>query len=799
MVSKKSIILLGLFTLILICVSPVLAQDQTPPILLHVPQTDAEELTDLKIEVTVTDMESDIRSVYLYFRVRGESEYQQVPMANTFDLYSAKIPMSYVTDVGLEYYIDVQNSAGLNATFPETSPDVFPVNVNVRADGTETSEAPEIIQLSPEPGDLIPQGGVMIAASIYDPNNDVDISSIRIMVDNRDLTRQALVTGSLVTLNLLPPILPGSHQISITARDKKGNAAQPVSWEFFTQRYELKESHWQLNGNLILSAQYNNYSGDGADALEKDDWLNEGSLNMSATYDWFKMSAYLFLTSAEDDMAQPRNRFLIDFKTSFMGVQLGDVSPQYSELTLSGRRVRGVSANIGYGPLQLSYVYAQANRAVERENPNSSIFARDVRAGRLELGSDKVIKLGATFVKAKDDTASVDFQRDPIQGTNAYQITGPTTRMDNVVVGTDLGINLPFIKSTVKAELASSVQNVDILARGLNPAEEEVINNELDDAGGLNLSDLSDVIDITTGVMVPGESSVAMDVGWETTLPQHQLKVNYRSVGRSYYSIANSSIIRDYAGVRVNTRSRLLNNRMIVSVGFRNFKDNLDDTQITTTTSTTAEAAVNYHPKGNLPDFNLAFRMYKQADDSTLVDNVTNTITLGSGYNLKVGGGRTSLYGNVRYLTFKNSADNTASQFSTDYSNMALALSIQSSFSMPLRTTLSLGYNVTSYDNDNPNVKLLSLGLGANYRFWQDKLVTSLDLSTVSSNREADEDLAVNALDNGKMTFSLGSRYYFNPALNVGLKVGYIDFTDNEQSGVDYSDNFVQLQLEKRF
>ena len=85
--------------------------DTTPPSIVHIPTTTAMENTGITINATITE-NITVGGVYgvvnasLFCRVFGEVNYTEILMSNTENnLWTAVIPASMVTGVGLEYYI----------------------------------------------------------------------------------------------------------------------------------------------------------------------------------------------------------------------------------------------------------------------------------------------------------------------------------------------------------------------------------------------------------------------------------------------------------------------------------------------------------------------------------------------------------------------------------------------------------------------------------------------------------------------------------------------------------------------
>ena len=90
----------------------------------------------------------------------------------------------------------------------------------------------EVLALSPEPGERIPENAVMVAASFIDRGSQLDPGSIRIWVDGRDVTAEAEVSAEVATWRPRTPLLPGPHRVVVTAQTRGGASVTPATWAF---------------------------------------------------------------------------------------------------------------------------------------------------------------------------------------------------------------------------------------------------------------------------------------------------------------------------------------------------------------------------------------------------------------------------------------------------------------------------------------------------------------------------------------------------------------------------------------
>ncbi|MBI3802755.1 MAG: hypothetical protein HY282_03240 [Nitrospirae bacterium] len=112
------------------------AQEQVPdliaPKILHArPLGTFRAGQEVEIAAAVTDQESGVAAVRLFFRSKGEENFIGTEMARgDRDQFRGRIPGDYVRSPGVEYYIEAEDRAG-NRVRTLRPPDLFPSFVAV--------------------------------------------------------------------------------------------------------------------------------------------------------------------------------------------------------------------------------------------------------------------------------------------------------------------------------------------------------------------------------------------------------------------------------------------------------------------------------------------------------------------------------------------------------------------------------------------------------------------------------------------------------------------------------------------
>ncbi|MFF2753544.1 lamin tail domain-containing protein [Psychrobacillus sp. NPDC058041] len=162
-------------------------------------------------------------SVTLYYRNVGSTEYTQLPMAGDGQgRYTASLLSSTLNNTDFEYYIEAK--AGENIRFAGSSDVPFKVVFVDDAEGpTFAAEIPSNTAKveSPRPE---------ISVVMEDPSG-VDNKSIKILVDNQDVTKDATVSNTQVKYTPTNDLDLGIHTVKVTAADTKGNVSSK-EWTF---------------------------------------------------------------------------------------------------------------------------------------------------------------------------------------------------------------------------------------------------------------------------------------------------------------------------------------------------------------------------------------------------------------------------------------------------------------------------------------------------------------------------------------------------------------------------------------
>ena len=441
----------GIITLFVMSPVLLLAQGRV----LHAPPAGVEVGKDVEINVSVESQGESLSDVKLLYRERGTRSYKEISMIESSGLYSAIIPGSDVSDAGLEYLIIAELGSGGQIAFPEVDPYEQPIYlVTLLEKKSETIEAARaqgaaegsnMVILSPEVNSRVRMEETLIAVSLFYTEN-LDLSTIKMFINGIDISDNAIISEELITY-APDDIDAGLKTVIIEASDQFGESLRPLQWEFNVVSDQVRtESRFKISGRGFVDTRSDKIKGQTED-------VSTSRLSFRGNYDFLKFRGLAYVTSKEDKFLQPKNRYMFALSTNWLKVNFGDINPNISPLTISGKRIRGIEGNLLLGFFNLHTVYGELEREIPSDinlitepfedfgadglpmtldagegnkrydkgepftdiNDNgkhdsagdifrSGTFRRSLFAIRPSFGPNKSLQWGLTFARARDDS-----------------------------------------------------------------------------------------------------------------------------------------------------------------------------------------------------------------------------------------------------------------------------------------------------------------------------------------------------------------------------------------------------------
>lgn len=644
--------------------------------IVHQPPTVIERNETVLLEFRFLGIQDNQVSNAVFFtRPTSGTSFSQQEVRVTNGL--ARIPLQITSPdaTDAEYYIRVQLTNGSEIVYPDVDAGDPPFIVNiVEPDEEEEYQPAEFIDstiLSPKPGKAVSDIDLLVAVALFYDDEDVEGGEFRLLVNGQDVTEEAEI--SPFTIKFKPGAVPDGTQNIQVLFIKDDVTYEVTNWEFRAVtgqpvafgRYEQPQRRLP-GGRIELGARNQEIAGSENDVIT-------GRVRVSGKEGAMEYTLSGYLTSRDQARLQPQNRYSADIRYGrWLELQAGDVYPNVSAMTISGRRVRGVHTKISAfrDAIEAQFLLGKMNRQISNlydsilveedgfgtsyvigfEDGGRGVYQQDIIGGRVAFGRESSFRIGFHAMKIEDDTTSIDVIRNfnDVMNVNPalisglqdsdrqylaenpgeLQIAGSNPRpRGNFVAGSDLTFLLHNRQIRFKSEAGVSMLNQDI--------SEGILTRERADELGFDLDqDIENLFDRLSWLIIINENMstvpfrlseqengdfevdpffptavLASDSRLNLNYFNNQLEVRYRWIGPDYQSLANSTVRRDIAGITLSDRFRVFQNRIYVTMGYENLNDNILDERPATTNTTTYSGSVSWFPvKRILPRVNVSAR-----------------------------------------------------------------------------------------------------------------------------------------------------------------------------------------------
>ncbi|MDZ7270675.1 MAG: hypothetical protein ONB17_03575 [candidate division KSB1 bacterium] len=800
-----ALLVLFAFTWVSALQAPARAQVDAQARLIHLPVTSAFAQEAIEIAVKLEGTTERVVEARVYFRRPEEQGYRYVEMREDVDQWVGLIPAAEVVAPRLQYFVTVVVGTELVLTYPDYNPYYEPLEVVITERPPQEKAKPgrgysslELMVLSPEPDSRLGEQEVVVAFSLKGDPAEIDSATYRLMVDGKDVTRNAEVSAAVVTL--VPKRLsPGRHTAELTARDRAGKPLRPASVNFVVVAGAKGTRESNFTGRVYADARYEDVTN-----IAEETYQVGGTL--AGQYGALRYGANVFTTSRERSDAQPRNRYSARLELPWIGVHLGDVNPRFNDLVLWGKRVRGLYGYLHTGVINLDLVYGETYRAVEGLGDSLGIrrfgtYRQMLYGVRPSIGKPNRFLLALNFLKVKDDTSSI--------------LWGPSPR-DNVVVGPDLFVALDRRRIELQAAAALSMTTMNTSTGAFSKAKiDSVFDTEIP-IDPKQLEKLLIINDSTTPLDPRHLSSLAYTVTLRLNYFGNLIRVGYKSIGSEFYSLGNTFLRRDIRGWYASDRVRLFRNQLFCTVGLEHYQDNFsqDDGQPALDLTTT-NLGLSFFPGRGLPRLTVDYRrrLRDNGVDSlytTPVDTfATGENSLTSDYMVQLAHDF-ALFDLQHTLSFNWISSNRSDRLSSSQAigstagelNTALRmLSLRTRFAVPLVTTVNYAWNENRALGGSNQFSFKMLDLGAEYKLLGEALTVHAGIRRIAAHGLVGSD---GTIKYNKNSYLLGAVFRPLSSWFMYADLSYINFIDrgfnaDGSARPSYDDLWARVRVEKRF
>jgi len=541
--------------------------------------------TNLNLDITIDGNWQEVIELLVYYRERGSVAFNsinvEVQSAQNGD-YRVVIPISE-TAKGLEYYIEVKTKLEEVFTYPQNQPNLNPIMVQI-IDKVISNDFVILNELT----DIEDGSDLSLSISLFNIRDELDYNSITFYKDGRNVTKEVIITPTLLVYNVNK--IRRSFNFQITAKTLSGelldSGVQKVNVKQKMFTYDLP---YNIRGNVNYKGNTNKISDDNNESSERATNTHSTIINASGNYKFVKMNTRLYLSSLEASDRQAVNRYSFDVSLPHFNLYLGDKTPYLSEFTLNSSNIRGFGSRLGFKYFLLEGYWGNTAREVstkEMEEDNYYIpgtFKRETGAIRLSLGNRNAFQFGINVVKNKDRISSLnysDYYIPLIEGTKAdstdKQIINP---IDNIVLSTDFNLSSPSKLFNLGAELAFSAYNSNIIDGAIS-------EDELDDIGADLPFDPESldgffVINKNTEPLSLSSSNLAYKLYSSMYIAGNLFSINYTRVGSAFNSTSAKNINTDTQEFSL-TDNMNFHNTLFLDFSYNRVNDNLSDNLATT-------------------------------------------------------------------------------------------------------------------------------------------------------------------------------------------------------------------------
>ncbi len=710
--------------------------------------SDAKE--QMPITITADLFSTDnISSINIAFRSFGQTEFRKSEMIIMGNSAKVTIPAEAVAPPFLEYYLFISLRDGSTQTYPVGIQEgVAPLQISV---SSFSEKDKEILLLSPTIGEILTQQELMISVSFIKAPDNIDASKTKIFINNEDVSSQAVYTGDILVVsgeNLLGELKIGPGLLRIDVYDKEGNLYHTISRNFRLSSTDIADVFWSYNGSLkgeSRSEQFNSQS----------TWYNNITADINAETGNWSVNGNAYITSEEVSDQQPYNRYSLFLKGGdWLELQAGDAFPRFPNLIMDGKRVRGFNGSLNFGSLNIQTAYGETERSIEgkliekfpSDDPATlesdvipinakrymlpygrvelGTFKRKVLAVRPSFGSGENFQLGFSYLHSKDDVGSIEFGARP---------------EENLVLGTDLMLAFDRQNILFTSQAAVSLNNKDISSGTLTDKQIDEIfgsnsNFSVDPNDVKRVRDLIGnfiTVNQYLGPWNPQEfASLAAEAALTLNYFNNNVKASYIYRGNDFQSFGQSFLRTDVKGINLVDRIRMIDNKLFLSIGYEELKDNLQKTKIATTTFQTINASISLFPRADFPNITLGYT--RNANNNGLsisdplkkmyvIDDITNRIMLQLSYDFN------ALVKHNSSLSFSTSSKDDNSMMNIDAKFSMGSLNVTSYWTSQL--TSLFGIVVNNSELFGKTSSYVTLSFGGKYKMLENKLQLSATLS----------------------------------------------------------------------
>lgn len=520
--------------------------------IIHVPPTGFVADTDAELLIEVTQSDEDVAEIFVQYRVIGTEPWIPEPMKQEGEgsvYWRGIIPRTVLVMQEVEYYFEIKHSSGQSTLVPPD--DGLTPRYILKPKAPEGKHTEGFVLLSDEPV-ITTDDGYVLAVGFMSIAEQLDPGSITLWVDGKDVTKQALTSGSTIVYREDKP-RAGTRKAMIVGK-MAGKDVYSDTWETqVNQGSRRKALPFTLRGSANFASNvYGVSDKDLAFGNNENDaatWMD-----LYGTYGVMDVRTNLYISTLESKDRQPVNRYTFGLQLPSLDIFAGDYSPTMGQYTISNKNIRGVYAHLYTKYLSIAMVQGESMRkiAIDEDPVNnigySGTFRQEAIGGRIALGNEDGMRLGLSFSRHRDLRSSLDkkywWQEDDPATTDTDESLYLVKAQDNAVVSLDARLSTMDNNLIMGLEAAGSILNKNTLT-GVFTADE--ISDYVDMDLPVDPADFEDLFVINKNMepFLPSRANLAWNAYVRAYVLKNLINVQYSEAGSAFNALGTYGQLLD--------------------------------------------------------------------------------------------------------------------------------------------------------------------------------------------------------------------------------------------------------------
>lgn len=236
---------------------PLNSFDMKAPVIEHQPPASSMELDSLSISATISE-ETQLHSAKLCYETFNTQKFVSIDMTESqteTGKFTAAIPLCDIAgSTYVKYYIEADDGIHVS-TFPIQKNS--PITISVK-----DTQGPVIKSVKPSDSLYVENNSRPVISAEYSDASGVDIQSVKMYLDGKDITTAVAVSGTAVTYTPLNDLTEGDHGIKLVLSDcsTQKNTSEKA-WSFRTGPEQYNFYKGQIHSHSNYSDGVGNAAG----------------------------------------------------------------------------------------------------------------------------------------------------------------------------------------------------------------------------------------------------------------------------------------------------------------------------------------------------------------------------------------------------------------------------------------------------------------------------------------------------------------------------------------------------------